>query len=95
MQPTGKIFTNVETGEKVELHMNNYKHTFALFHLGSETTTAGSKVNGFYLTTTNPLTIKLNNRKVIPLPAMHYYNLKENEEVVKRKYEGMDKFIKA
>lgn len=95
MQPTGKIFTNIETGEKVELYMHSQRHTFALYHLGSTKTTAGSEVNGFYLTMASPLAIKLNNGQVIYLPAMHYYNLKEDEEVVRKKYEGMNTFIKA
>jgi hypothetical protein len=99
-KPSKRKYTDVETGEEFVLYVGETTHGFKLISQGSKEYAAGTEVNGFYLAAFSGVTIKLNTGKQIYLSTGQFYNLKETdngviEQVISRKFDGFNKFVKV
>lgn len=94
-KPSKRKYTDVETGEEFILYVGETTHGFKLISHGSKRYAAGTEVNGFYLCAFTPCTIKLNTGIKIYLPMGTFYNLKDKESIISRKFIGFNKFTKV
>lgn len=94
-RPSKRKYTDVETGEEFVLYVGETTHEFKLISQGSKEYAAGTEVNGFYICSFTACTIKLNTGRKIYLPMGTFYNLKEEESVISRKFIGFNKFVKV
>ena len=95
MNPTQRIFENVETGESFRLYTSCDASKYHLISEGNKKRSDGTEVNGFYLAPFTGASIKLNNGKVVNIGTGQFYHLKENEKVTHRKFTGFKKFTKV
>jgi uncharacterized protein YrrD len=86
---TNREFRDIETGMAYDLCQHPQTHAFSLVSKDGINT-----VNGFYLCTISGVTVKLNTGKIIALELGMFYNLKEGERVIKRKFDGENRFKK-
>ena len=86
---TQRSFTNVETGEVYDLW---YDSTTGLYSLITQD--GLNAKNGFYLSLM-PITIKVNNSKVIELNGSQFYGLNEGERITHKKQSYSKKFTKC
>ena len=54
----------------------------------------GSEVNGFYICAHTPVIIKTNKGNQIKLSTNNFYNLKQDEIITHKKYDGFLRFTK-
>lgn len=95
MEPSKRIYTNVETGNRYRLYTSNDASKYHLLAEGQlEKIADGSEVNGFYIAAHIGAHIKLNTGKTIFVNSGEFYNLKEGEQVTHRKFVGFSKFTK-
>ena len=97
MEPTQRNYTNVETNKVFRLYMNEDRSKFELIYenpVDDLDLAKGTTVNGFYLAAHNSIDIKINNKKIVKIPAGYFYNLKENEVVTHQRYSGIQKQFK-
>ena len=95
--PTQRLFKCLDSGYLFRLHTNAETHEPSLFiepSTNPEAPTKGTEVNGWYLSMTNPVDIKINNTKVVKIPVGFFYNLKEDEIITHKKFIGFDKRFK-
>lgn len=96
LHKTNRIYTDVETGLKWTLFQDSDTHNFKLCSEYTEGDKPAymSEVNGFYISAHTPVTIKINNTKVIDLSTSQFYNLKEGEIITHKKFAGFKKFTR-
>ena len=86
---TQRSFTNVEPGEVYDLWHDSTTGIHSL-----RTQDGLNSKNGFYLSLM-PITIKVNNSKVIELNGSQFYGLNEGEKVTHKKYSYSKRFTKC
>jgi hypothetical protein len=99
-KPSKRKYTDVETGEEFVLYVGETTHGFKLISHGSKRYAPGTEINGFYLCAFTGCVIKLNTGKQVKLNTGQFYNLKETdngviEQVISRKFDGFNKFVKV
>ena len=96
LEPTNRSFTNIETGKKFRLYMDENRE-FALIYESNKNNmdmANGTSVNGWYLSAHTSIDVKINNSKIVKIPNGSFYNLKEGETVTHSRYSGMQKNFK-
>ncbi len=95
MNPSNRIYTDVENGQRCRLYTSNDASKYHLIYEGQpEQIADGCEVNGFYIAAHTGAMIKTNKGKQIYVNMGQFYNLKEGEQVTHRKFTVMDKFVK-
>lgn len=92
---TKRSYTNVETGELYDLWHDSNTDVYKLISPGSNNLAKGTEANGWYLSTSFDVIIKIDRTKEIELKIGQFYNLKEGEKVTHKKYLGFKRFSKA
>ena len=101
LQPTNRTFRDTETGEEFTLYMHSETHEYALIKdekskgLNPEECCLGTRINGWYLSAHSGVTIKINNKKIVKIAMGEFYNLKEDEIITHKKYNGFKRFSKV
>lgn len=93
---TNRTYTNTETGYTCRLYTSQDASRFHLIYENNppEAPADGSEVNGYYLAAHTGAEIKLNTGKTVKVGSGEFYNLKEGEQAISRKFTGFSKFTK-